>query len=222
MQNFQRKALINYFLEQVTDSKKDLINKVLEDRTRYITVALEDVFQPHNKSAVLRSLDCFGLNDMHVIEDRYKYRPAKSVDKGASNWVDVKKYKNTQDCYNKLRESGYKIVATMPHAKSCSIDQLLLDNKIALIFGTEQKGLTKEALMLADEYVTIPMYGFTESFNISVSVAICLYELTKKLRLSEFAWRLTEEEREILKLTWLKASVHGGDYLEKIFLEKLK
>src|SRR5690606_12525524 len=145
---------------------------------------LENLFQPHNASAVLRSCDGFGIQDIHIIENYNKYKPNREIDMGSSKWLNTIKYKekenNTVECIRHLKSKGYKIVATTPHENDCLIDDLPLDQPTALLFGTELTGLTKEALNEADAFVKIPMFGFTESFNISVSVALALYSVTQK------------------------------------------
>ncbi|MGB4327319.1 MAG: TrmH family RNA methyltransferase, partial [Tenuifilum sp.] len=93
---------------------------------------------------------------------------------------------------------------------------------IALLFGTELTGLSKLALKNADEYVRIPMFGFTESYNISVSVAITLYELTNRIRSSEIDYRLSPDEQDELMLQWLRASIHSSSLIEKRFFNELK
>jgi tRNA (guanosine-2'-O-)-methyltransferase len=117
-----------------------------------------------------------------------------------------------------LKRNGYRIVATTPHLKEVSLDNLnLAKGKVALLFGTELKGLTEQALSQADEFVRIPMTGFTESFNISVSVAIVTYTLMRELRNSYLPWKLTDTEQKELVLEWLRKSIKDSELLEKRF-----
>ena len=215
-----KKKLIQYLSEYVTDNKLEKINQIIQDRTHYVTVVLEDLFHPHNASAITRSADCFGVQDVHLIEQRHTFSPTKSIAKGAGKWVDFYKHKNTKTCYDKLREQGYKIVATSPHKKAYPLHDLPIDQKVALVFGAEAMGLTDQAFDLADDYVTIPMYGFTESFNVSVSVAICLYDIIQRLRNSDINWRLSEQELVDVRLNWIKSSVRAAEALEKKFFQK--
>jgi len=118
----------------------------------------------------------------------------------------------------KLRSDGYRIVATSPHRDDTSPEEFdLTKGKVALFFGTELKGLTSNVLEQADEYLRIPIVGFTESFNISVSAAIILYQLTQRLRSSEIQWGLTEPEREELLLEWLRTSIKKPELIEAAF-----
>jgi tRNA (guanosine-2'-O-)-methyltransferase len=220
-----KKALLEHLLLFVSDNKKELFQKNIADRTRYITVVLEDIYQPHNASAVLRTCDCFGIQDVHIIENRNAYRVNPDVALGSSKWLSIHKYNesdfNTTGCINRLKSEGYRIVATTPHKNDKEIQDLSLEGgKIALLFGTEKEGLTKEALSMADEYVIIPMYGFTESFNISVTAALCLFSLSNRIRESEIDWRLTESDSTDVLLDWARSVVKKPDLLEREFLSR--
>lgn len=204
--------------EFVTDNKKTQIEKVLEERTRHLTVVLEDIYQPHNASAIVRTCDCFGIQDLHIIENENRYSINPKVVMGASKWVDLYNYcipdiNNTISCVTNLKQKGYRIVATTPDENCISINELSLNEKVALVFGTEQTGVSNEVLEMADEKVTIPMHGFTESFNISVSAAVSLYAITEKLRQSSICWKLSEKERGLLKLEWYKKIVKRSDLI---------
>lgn len=207
MNNKKIVDLINALLPSVTQKRYEKMREVLEKRTRYVTVVLEDIYQPHNASAALRSCDSFGIQDMHVVEVKNKFSVVKTVAVGASQWLDVYRHKSIQECVQQLKRSGYRIVATTPHAKGTYLHELKLDQKIALLFGTEQYGLSKEAIEAADEYVTIPMHGFVESFNVSVTVALCLYDLVGRLRQFSVEWQLAEDEKNEILLKWLEMTV---------------
>ncbi|GAB4311345.1 MAG: RNA methyltransferase [Bacteroidales bacterium] len=198
--------------------------EVLSMRTRHISVVLEDIFQPHNASAVLRSCDCFGVQDVHIIENRNRYEVNPDVALGSSKWLTLHRYNasedNTLEAYSHLRAKGFKIVATTPHDGAVSLPELDITGKTALVFGTELTGLTKTAIDQADDWMTIPMFGFTESFNISVSVAITLYELVMRLRKSETAWELTPEEKEEILLEWMKNTIKQPEKLIRQFQKK--
>lgn len=201
------------------------MERVLDNRTRYITVGLDDIYQPHNASAVLRTCDCFGIQDVHIIENRNTYSVNPDVALGSSQWLEFIRHnqseENTLSAVTSLRNAGYRIIATTPAGKqSANPDNLNLEKgRMALFFGSEMEGLSAAVLDNADELLTIPMVGFTESFNISVSVAIILYQLTGRLRTSSLKWQLSEKERAKIKLKWLRESVRGSELLEKKFLE---
>lgn len=220
-------VLIKFLSGFVTKNRIQLFNQVLSDRTRYITVVLEDLYQPHNASAVLRTCDCFGIQDVHIIENRNKYTVNPDVALGSSKWLDLVKYNkkdnNTLPAFKKLRKAGYRIVATAPHDNEVTLDEFDLEKgKTALLFGTELNGLTDTAINNADEFLKIHMFGFTESYNISVSVAIVLYHLVNDLKKSNIHWQLSDKEKKSVKLDWLRKSIKMSSYLEKEFLSKNK
>ncbi len=220
-----KKELIEYLKQFVSETRLQRFDSVIEERTRHITVVLEDVYQEHNASAVLRSCESFGIQDVHFIENRNKYRISTDVDMGASLWLDIhrvtKEPNNTVKCLTDLKAKGYKIVATTPHEKDVNLADLKVDDtKIALVFGTEIDGITDDVRACADEFVKIPMYGFTESFNISVSAALCMYELTTKLRASGINYKLSEEEMDEIRLKWLKNSIKKCDLIIEDFYKK--
>ncbi len=217
-----KKERIQYLSQFITKRRLERINRVVTWRTRYLTVVLEDIFQPHNASAVLRSCDCFGIQDVHIIENRNKYRVNPDVTLGSDKWLTLYKYKqkenNTSEALNRLKSEGYRIVATSPHENNAPIDIFdLKKGKTALLFGTELTGLSGEAISMADEFITIPMTGFTESLNISVTVAIVLYELTNRLKKSDIAWQLTPDEIDQLKMQWIISSMKHSDNIENSF-----
>ncbi len=217
-------TLRNYLFEFISDNKRGLFEKIIEDRTKHICVVLENIYQPHNASAVLRSCDLFGVQDIHIIENSNKYTLSEEVAMGSSKWLNMKKYnnsdENTIDCFNELREQGYKIVATTPHENDVMLDDLDLTQKTALVFGTEMQGLSKVAMENADAFVKIPMYGFTESFNISVSAALSLYHLTEKMRKSDIDWKLSEEEKVEIQIKWAKGVIKKPNLIIDDFNKK--
>lgn len=223
----KEKWLLEKFYEHISDNKQELFDRIIKDRTRHITVVLENLFQPHNAAAVLRSCDCFGVQDVHVIENSNQYAPNKEIDMGSSKWLNINRYnqkeENTIDCINELKRQGYKIIATTPHTDDCGIDELPVDQPIALLFGTEKSGLTAEALEASDAYVKLPMYGFTESYNISVSVALALFNVTERMRKDEsIQWQLSEQEQDAIRLQWAKKVVKKSDTVEAILKERFE
>lgn len=208
--------LLSYLEEFITPERKAKFLKILEQRTNHITVAVEDVYQMHNTSAVVRSCDVFGIQGVHLIESRYGKRLDEEIAMGAQKWVDVHRYNNTVDCLETLKNQGYRIIATTPHNDSCMLDDFELKGKTALFFGTERDGLSKEVLESADGSLKIPMVGFTESLNISVSAAIILQHLSSDLRSSEHPWQLSEYEKKVKMLDWTKKSIKSiDDILER-------
>ncbi|MFP4059165.1 MAG: TrmH family RNA methyltransferase [Bacteroidales bacterium] len=219
------KELIEYLSGFVTESRMNTFYKVLESRTRHITVVLEDLYQMHNTSAVLRTCDCFGIQDVHVIENKNTFEANTEISLGASKWLTLHKHdrnkKNTRETCNELRKNGYKIVATIPGKGAKNLEEYNISEKTALLFGTELTGLSDEMLSEADDYLKIPMFGFTGSFNVSVSAGIILHFLTYRLHESNLHWKLTENEKELILLEWLKITIkNSGMIMENFFKEK--
>ncbi len=208
------------FFKIITENKKELFTKIAAERTNHITVVLENIYQEHNASAVIRSCDCFGIQELHVIEKGNAYKVQRDIALGAGRWVDMYNYDRgttvSSDCIQKLKSRGFSIIATTPHASE-TIHSLPIYQPMAFIFGTERQGLSEEMLALSDHQVKIPMYGFTESFNISVSVAIVLNTIRARLEKSNNNWKLSSEEQTLLINKWCRKILNGGDHLEAHF-----
>ena len=228
MEGIERERRLREYLETfVSEHKKRRIDQVLAWRTRFLTVVLEDIYQPHNASAVLRSCECFGIQDVHIIENYNAYEVNPDVVLGATKWLSLERYReadrdNTRRCLTGLKEKGYQLVAATPHRNDCLLDELPVDQPLAVLFGTEEKGLSDYALKEADTYVKIPMFGFTESFNISVSAALVVRELSRRLRLEGVDWGLTSEEQDTLRLAWYRRIDRGSDLLESRYWQDFK
>ena len=221
----RRDRLVDYLARFVTDERRARMHEVLAKRTRYLTVVVEDIYQPHNASAVLRTCDGFGVQDVHIIENRNEYRLNPGVELGTAQWLTLHRYRgvgdNTPTAIDSLRAAGYRIVATTPHTDQVALEELdLARGPVALLFGNELDGLSETALEAADEHLVIPMYGFVESFNISVSAAIVLHHLTRRMRAEAPDWQLSEKERQALLLRWLRRNVKNHAAIERQFLER--
>ncbi len=216
--------LIKYMEAFVSERRRGRLQEVLAERTRHMTVVLEDVYQAHNASAVLRSCDCFGVQDVHFIENKNKFRISEDVSMGSTQWLTINKYdaeeNNTVKCISELKKKGYRIIATTPHKDDCTIAELDVTKPFALVFGTEINGISETVFEMADEFVKIPMYGFTESFNISVCAALCMYELTTRIREQNIPYQINEAEKQEIYLEWLKASVAKSDLIVKEYYNK--
>ncbi len=216
--------LLEYLKTFVTHRRNSLIDRVLEDRTRYVTIVLEDIYQSQNASAVLRSCDCFGIQDVHIIENSHEYTINPDVSMGSNKWLNIHKYNqeenNSLAAINSLKEKGYRIIATSPNTNQTSLHDFDINKgKAAFFFGTELTGLSDVVLDNADGYITVPMYGFTESFNISVCAALVMSYLAHELRTSDVDWKLTNDELRFIKGEWLKRSIKSGEKIIDTFLE---
>jgi tRNA (guanosine-2'-O-)-methyltransferase len=212
-------ALLRHLETFISEERRRRFIQVLQQRTRFLTVAMEDVFQLHNSSAVLRSCDVFGIQDLHLIEGRFGKRLDRKIAMGAQQWVDLHRHSSATACMDHLRSRGYRIVATTPMTTAISLEDFNPDKPTALFFGTEKEGLSREVLEGADTRLRIPMTGFTESLNISVAAAIILHQLCTALRTSDQDWQLNEEEILDLRLKCTKSSIKSVDGIIKRFMQ---
>lgn len=210
--------VLQAFYEIISPSKQEMYDRIAADRTRHITVVMENIRKDHNASAVLRTCDCFGVQDLHAIEKDVEYIIRREIAKGAGRWVDLHSYTEgenpTMDCLQGLRQQGYQIVSTSPHTDD-TLEDLPLDKPIALVFGTEIHGLSEEVLVFSDHQIRLPMYGFTESFNVSVSAALSLSALRQRLEKSDLEWKLNHSEQVRLKIDWASKIVKDGEAVER-------
>lgn len=223
MNSKTKKELLAFLSNFLTEERKVLFEHVLKFRSKHITVVLEDIYQSHNASAVLRSCDLTGVLDVHIIENQNEYNVNPDVALGSSKWLNLNKYNeqdnNTLATYQKLKKDGYKIIATTPHVESQTLDNIDLTNKLAIVFGTELTGISEEGINHADEYLRIPMYGFTESYNISVSAALVLFTLTERMRKEQINWQLSESDYLETLLEWTRRSINKVEVVEKRFFK---
>ena len=215
--------LLTYLEGFVTDKRKNLFRNILQDRTRHFTVVLEDIYQQHNASAVIRSCDIFGIQDVHVIENKYKSKVSRHIAKGSQKWLTFNRYNedknNTIDCLENLKSKGYQVIATTPHNDSCVLHDFDITKKSAFVFGVEKSGVSDDVMKNVDGFLKIPMVGFTESLNISVAAAIVLENLSHKLRNSTLDWALTVEEQQILYASWIEKTIKNVDEIKERFIE---
>ncbi len=209
------------FLESfLTEERKQRFTDVLSRRTNHFTIAIEDVYQLHNTSAVMRSCEVFGIQNLNVVEEKYGKRIDKEIAMGAEKWVDINRFATMDDCVNSLRSKGYRIVATTPHCQNCDLEDFDISVRSAIFFGTERNGLDAEFLSNADAFIKIPMYGFTESLNISVAAAIIIQNLTSKLRASDVDWKLSKNEMLEKRIDWARKSIKDITRIEQRYFEE--
>ncbi len=222
----QNKLLKEYLSQFVSEHKRAFMERVLAQRTRYVTMVLEDIYQSQNASAVIRTCECLGLQDVHVIETNSQWSTNKLVLRGSDKWLDIIRYNgketnNTEACFRALKDRGYRIAVTDP-AAGISIEEVPLDTPLAIVMGNERHGSSEYASKHADLSINIPMTGFTESLNISVSAAICIDITLSRLRRSDLHWQLSQEEMEILRLQWYRKTVRNADVIEREYLRLIK
>ena len=214
--------LLEHLQSFLTVRRKETFERVLSERTRHFTVVTEDVFQLHNTSAVMRSCDVFGIQDLSIVEEINTKRIDKEIAMGAQKWVNLNRYSSIVTCIDDLKTQGYQIVATSPYNQSVALHDFDVTKKSAFFFGKERDGLSPTVLQKADVCLKIPIYGFTESLNISVAAAIILQDLTTKLRDSDVNWQLSPEEKDDLYYEWVKKTIKNVDEIEKHYHQKIE
>ncbi len=225
---------IDELLPRRTPRRLEKMLRALEWRTRRITVVMEDVFQPHNAAAVLRSCDAFGIQDVYILENLYKLKIDRGVDTGVSKWMTLNyrslptassmrfgmhkpdvlgpdARENTRLLLSELKRKGYLLAASSLTPGACSIDSVPVDRPVALLIGTELSGLSPAAHEMADVVFSIPMLGFAQSFNLSVFAALCLQKICLAMRALDDSWKMSEAEKKELLLKWLRTSIDGED-----------
>lgn len=211
---------VEFLLGQLTPARAARMVAVAGARTRHVGLALEDIYQPHNASAVLRSADAFGVQDLHIIEHRNKFDLSRHVARGANIWLDLHKYRGPEECIAAIRASGHRIIATSPASGSHSPADVDLSTPFTVFIGTEKYGLSPAVMDAADGYLNVPMRGFTESLNLSVCAAIVLQRITERIAVERPDVLISEGERTALLLKWLMKDVaHAEAFLHRHFGE---
>lgn len=207
--------LLIHLESYLTERRKALFQEVLEQRTKHFTVVTEDVYQLHNTSAVMRTCDIFGIQDLHVVEEIEGKRIDKEIAMGAQKWVDLHRHDHIDSCISELKKNGYRIIATTPHKDSQFLDDFDVTQKAAFFFGKESTGLSDTVFKQADGFLKIPMVGFTESLNISVSAAIILQDVVAKLKKTDIKWQLSQQEQLEKRMDWAKKTIKSVDTILK-------
>jgi tRNA (guanosine-2'-O-)-methyltransferase len=165
-------------IEYRTERRWEKVRSVLEKRQPDLTIVLENLNDPHNFSAVLRSCDAVGIMNIHMVY--YGSQPFPKLGNkssaSAKKWIDIHRYDSIPECYDALRKDGKKIFTTHMAKDSVSLYELNLTLPVALVFGNEHAGVSEEAVRLADGNFLIPQVGMIQSLNISVAAAVTLYE----------------------------------------------
>lgn len=217
-------ALLAYLQGFISEERKLAFEKILENRTRHLTVVLENITDAQNVNAVIRSCECFGIQDVHVIDDGFTFKPARKILKGSHKWISINRYsndpENTSSCIKNLRNKGYRIIGTSPHAKNFTAGEFPIDQPVALFFGQESLGISGIMMQEADAFIQIPMFGFTESLNISAAASILLSSLSSRLRkMDADIWKLSEVEKDELRAEWTAKSIYRHELLIERFFK---
>ena len=190
---------------RLTDRRREKMEQVAGHRTKHVRLVLQDIHDPHNISACLRSAEAFGVLDIDIVNLYQKFAKPSSVSRGSFNWLKLHRYTDISDVVSDLRRSGYKLAAGYPPSQdTCKLDEIPVQQPVAVIFGNEHRGVSEEWAQHIDYRFTIPMVGMVESLNISVSAALSMYQLTEKskLLLGDGVY-ISRDERESLLSDWI-------------------
>ncbi len=222
----ENEYILSEFYKIITPNKVNMFERIAPQRSRHLVVGLENIQQDHNASAIMRSMDCLGFQELHLIEKNNSYQFQRDIALGSARWLDVNQYQEgpepVLEAIAKLRKQGYRIIATSPHHKAVTPQTVNLQQPIALFFGAEKHGISPELMENADELLHIPMHGFTESLNLSISAALLLNALRTRLESTQYPWLLSEQEQIKLKIEWCKRILNGGPQLAEKFREEFK
>lgn len=204
----------------LTQERIEKIEKILQNRTYTVLPVLDGLYDIGNMNAVLRTSEAFGFQAVHIIETSVRYREANRVAQGAEKWLDIFRWKNPLDCVTYLKEKGYKIYATSLDSRK-SIDEIDFLTPTAIVFGNEHEGVSKDILHYADGNIIIPMFGFTQSFNISVAASITLYHaFQERMKRIQTNGDLYENEKQILKAVFYWKSLSRAKEIVSHVLKK--
>jgi len=205
---------------RLTDNRRERIAEVVAERTYHICTVLDGIYDRGNTSAVIRTAEALGYQSMHVVESQEHFKEANRVTQGTDKWLDIERYDTPEECIPVLRDRGYRIVATELEA-SKPIGEVEFGEPTALVFGNERDGVSEEMLEAADERCIVPMVGFAQSYNISVSAAIALYHLYER-RVAERGRQgdLDADEQRILRAIYYLRSIDNPAKLIRGLLKR--
>jgi tRNA (guanosine-2'-O-)-methyltransferase len=194
----------------LSERRIETLERVLQARLQSVTVVLENLYDPHNGAAAVRSVEAFGLCDVHTVDGPGgAFRASAEVTIGSHKWIDLHSHQSAAECARSLRQSGFALLATIPGAE-LSLEEVSVETPVALWFGNEKDGLSPEARELCDAEVAIPMFGMSQSFNLSVSVALFCHRIsTRRRAFLKAAGDLPEDRKEFLRARWRAQGIRG-------------
>jgi tRNA (guanosine-2'-O-)-methyltransferase len=185
------------------------IDAVLAARLASVATAVEDTYDPHNAAATIRTTEALGLQDLHVIEPHFRFSATKGVTRGAHRWIDLHRWHDAEAAVAHLRSTGFRVYATAPDA-TVSVEGVDVSGPLAILFGNEHEGLSASAIAACDASITVPMFGFTESYNLSVTVGLAMSRLAARRR--AYIGRpgdLPPERHARLRARWFALRIRG-------------
>ena len=209
----------DYLKQFLTEERLRKIEYFSVRSSDFVLPILEDVYQFRNAAAIVRSAEACGFHKVVSLEKENIFNPNLSVTKGAETWVEIQKMPHHLDSLKEIKNQGYKILAISPEKEAMMLPDYEIKSPVALVFGTEKEGISEGILDFADNTLAIPMYGFTESFNVSVAAAICMYELKQKLLKSDINYCLSGEKLLRTQIRWAVNSIRSGDEILQRYLK---
>lgn len=207
----QIKKRTDYLLGFMLPSRAETLKQCLRNRTKYMTLATENMFHEHNASAVIRHCDAFGIQDLHTVETLCPFAPSLHITRGSEKWIDIHRHSSTKELISSLKKDGYRIIATSPHEGGSTPETFdMTKGKFAIVLGTEKTGISDQIKQNADEFMAIPMYGLVESLNVSASAAIITHILSERIRHEITKWGLGDEDFSRLLYRWAQISVQDS------------
>ncbi|MBP9694852.1 MAG: RNA methyltransferase [Candidatus Magasanikbacteria bacterium] len=193
----------------MNERRKEKIERVVASRQRGVTIVLEDLHDPHNVAAILRTCDAFGIQDIICVYEKEKYVNPKKVGKSSSSsankWLDFTVFRSSSECIQYLKQNKYRIISTMLDEKAEPLsDSIFIDEPIALVFGNEHRGVSDIMATASDNKVYIPMKGMVQSLNVSVTAAICIAELDRQRRETGKDFSFSDEYKQKLIADFLE------------------
>lgn len=186
------------------------IDAVLDARLGSVTLAVEDTYDPHNAAATIRTSEALGMQELHVIEPGQRFSAVKGVTRGAHRWIELHRWPAADLAASALRARGFRVFATLPDARAVSIEEVDVSTPLAVIFGNEHEGVSQKAIDACDGTVTVPMFGFTESYNLSVTVGLAMGRLVARRRAHiEAHGDLDPDRRARLRARWFALRIRG-------------
>ncbi len=194
----------------LTPERISRIDAVLAARLASVVPVVEDTYDPHNAAAAIRTTEAIGLCELHAIEPGARFSAARGVTRGAHRWIELVRWSSAEDAVAALHGRGFRVLATLPGAPH-SIEDVDVGGPIAVAFGNEHAGLGARAIAACDGAIGVPMYGFTESFNLSVTVALAMSRIAARRRQAIGApGDLPDERRRVLRARWFALKIRGA------------
>ena len=186
------------------------IDQVIDARLGSIVAAVEDTYDPHNAAATLRTCEALGLQELYVIEPGLRFSAAKGVTRGAHRWLDLHRFSDAAAAIGDLEARGFRVYATLPDPNAISIEDVDVSSPVAVVFGNEHDGVSPAVIAACHGAVTVPMFGFTESYNLSVTVGLCMSRLAARRRAHLGApGDLDPVRRARLRARWFALRIRG-------------